>query len=58
MYEIVLNVPYPLPSKIILVDDIFTQGITQTNINSILKKEGVNDIQYICLGRTDSEYYY
>ncbi|MGQ4872842.1 MAG: ComF family protein [Promethearchaeia archaeon] len=43
--------------RILLIDDIITNGITKDKIYSILRKAGCNQIDMITLGRTDYNIY-
>ncbi|MCF2139224.1 MAG: hypothetical protein K9W44_04140 [Candidatus Lokiarchaeota archaeon] len=47
-----------IPSEVILVDDLFTNGETKRKICELLRKNGANKIIIICLGKTDYYFYY
>ena len=47
-----------VPSEVILVDDLFTNGETKRFICNLLRNNGAKNITIICLGRTDHNDYY
>ncbi|MHA1584635.1 MAG: hypothetical protein ACTSWL_05230 [Promethearchaeota archaeon] len=40
-----------------LVDDIFTNGITKRSICTLLKNHGAKKIDILCLAKTDHNFY-
>jgi len=47
-----------VPSEVILVDDVFTNGETKRFICNLLRNNGAKNITIICLGKTDHNDYY